>query len=146
MNRRNRGEAKKIEFAPNVEAALQAKPSATEETGETANELNDMPEEGQAMKGQNAPKQFGETKEFNIEKHNFVMSLPASMTNSSLVLFDDGSLGIRANGTIYECDSSFLGSSMVVAVDERVHRINDASFILTGYEFEKDLNSPSAAE
>lgn len=132
MNRRGRGTTKKIEFEPRIPEAASAVDLPVEtETKPAEREMM------QSMRGLFAPNTFSTPRPFDIASDGFIMSLPAALLDSSLVVFSDGSLGIRKDGFVYECDSGFLGDGVAVEIKEKIRKIGDTDFIITGYAAEK---------
>lgn len=91
----------------------------------------------QQNRGMLAPKTFSQPAEFDIESHRFILNLPDTFENCSLLVFEDGTLGIRMDNTVYECDSSFIGDGVVVEVGDAVRKLDRSDFILTAYNYEK---------
>lgn len=146
MNRRNRGNVKKIEFepkipqsAPDIEKQIQEeikniKVSEYDKPSTTAQSEKELV---QQMKGLFAPKTFQKNKEFNFERDSFVLNLPNTFENCSLLVFEDNSLGIKMDGVIYEVDYSYIGDGSIVEVSDSIKKLNSCDFILTAYNFPK---------
>lgn len=137
MNNRSKPAAKKIIFEPKVPPVSQnikiEQPKPIEQQ-ETPQEKEITPT--QSIKGTFAPKSFATNREFNVDSHEFIMCLPEDMTSDcSLIVFTDGSYGIRWKGEIYECDYSQLDDSILVDIDDKVKKIGNPEFILTGYSY-----------
>lgn len=145
MNRRNKPATKKIEFEPKIPIAVPVNTNIVENKpiNNTEDNIASTNNITQSMRGLFAPKSFSTSKTFNSRKNSFILNLPSFFTNdianTSLVFFDDGSIGIRKNGIIYECDNSFLGDSIVVEINEKVKKIDNADFIVSAYEIEKNI-------
>lgn len=135
MNRRSRASAKKIEFEPKIPQEDKETPAMPH--AEVIVEQHTEEESGQQqIKGSLAPKAFSKPREFNIETDSFMLNLPASFQECSLVVFTDNTLGIRMDGVIYQCDASFIGDGMVVEIGDSVKKIGSCDFLLTAYHAE----------
>lgn len=143
MNRRNKAPSKKIEFEPKVPTD---QPKMPELLANDNKEVKGKPEEEKEivnmMRGLMAPKTFANSKDFDINSNGFIMQIPETLLGGSIVVFNDGSLGIKSDGVIYECDYSYLGDGIAVEIGEKVKRIGDVDFILTGYESIKPEVNP----
>ncbi|KAI5168397.1 hypothetical protein PAEPH01_0094 [Pancytospora epiphaga] len=134
MNRRDRKSVKLLEFEPKVPVNP---PEEPKEQTEQPNKIhsNEVP----IIKGTYAPVAFSTTPKFNPSNGNFILNLPDFLLDSSFVLFDDGSFGFKKEGTIYECDSSYMGNSMVVELDSAATKIGDVDFMVTGYQVSQNF-------
>lgn len=136
MNRRNRGQAKRIEFEPRI--PQETVQPAADIPPEGKNEESSRDEEViHQIKGMLAPKTFSSPADFDIGSYQFVLNLPDTFENCSLLVFEDGTLGIKMDGTVYECDASFIGDGMAVEVGDTVKKLGECDFILTAYDYEK---------
>lgn len=142
MNRRNKPVPKKLDFEPNIPVEQPKEPvkevpkldqSSQEEDVKPA---NSMPQSTH-MKGFFAPKTFFTPKDINIATSKFVFNLPSSFKDCSLVVFSDNSLGIKMDGKIYECDSSYIGDGLVVDIGEKARKVGAPDFVVTGYPYPK---------
>lgn len=136
MNRRDKKNARQLEFEPKVPATP---PVVQLEQPVDAPRLHT--EEMSAMKGCYAPATFAQIPKFNPTDDGFILNLPDFLADASLVLFADGSFGLRKDGIIYECDTSYLGNSMVVELGEAVVKTGSANFLITGYQIPKSFNA-----
>jgi hypothetical protein len=87
------------------------------------------------MRGIFAPRSFSIGKEMgNIkDSDGFIFHFPKSLAGGSLVVFEDGSMGIKKDEIIYECDSSYFSDGVAVEISEKIRKIGDIDFFVTGY-------------
>lgn len=142
MNARGKTPAKKIVFEPKIPEKTSESPVLSPEKSDISatNPVN-SPQEvkpSQKMKGIYAPKTFSTPKDFNIETNQFLINLPDSIEECSLVQFDDGSFGVKSNGKIFECDTAFINESLVVDLDEKAKKVGFPEFILTVYPYSSE--------
>lgn len=130
MNRRNKGGTKKLLFEPNASLA-QAKPN--EDNKPTDEQKDEIKQMAKSLKGMFAPRTFSAPNGFVLGSNGFVLHLPDSLLNSSLVLFSDNSLGFKVGNDIYECDSTYWGDSSIINIENKVLNIDKIDYLLTGY-------------
>lgn len=140
MNRRNKNTTKKIEFEPKIPIPQVITPKNDKlcEIEPVVQKQESEKEMIQMLRGLNTPQSFSIPKDFDITKDGFVMNLPECLIGSSLVVFNDGTLGIRRDGIVYECESAFLGDGIAVEVGDKIRKIGNVDFMLTSYEIEKE--------
>lgn len=130
MNRRN-VKSKKIEFEPKIDGNKELIDTNSTDI-KVAPKMNIM-DQGGTMEGPHCPKTYSNAKKFDPYSHSFILNVPFSLENSVLVIFEDGTLGIRKNNQIYDCVASFIGDGVIVEVDEKVKKLGICDFIVTGY-------------
>ena len=137
MNRRNKPAAKKIDFEPKIpiEPVVPISETIQKEEPIEKNSIVEQP----VMKGVFAPKTFSIPKNIPIGENEFIFNLPEFFFNAEyeckLVIFSDNSYGIKMDGKIYECDSLYMGDSMIVDLDDKARRVGNPEIILTGYPY-----------
>lgn len=137
MNGKPKVQAKKILFEPKIPAPKQHTPVEPTIKKENTQE----PPQNIPIRGIYAPKSFSTPKEFKFESHQFIMSIPDSFNEFSLVVFEDGTFGIKHNDEIFECDASFLGDAVTVELDDKARIVGHPEFLLSVYpsEIEKPV-------
>lgn len=134
MNRKPKAQ-RKMEFEPKIPVG---QPVIIQKPNETIEK--DEKEIVNKMRGLLAPKTFSDTILQNADINMFMMHLPESLQACSLLVFDDGSYGLRKNGIVYECDSAIIGDGMAVEISDKVRKLGDVDLLMTGYEFESPEN------
>ncbi|KAM0680083.1 hypothetical protein GINT2_001775 [Glugoides intestinalis] len=137
MNGKPKVQAKKILFEPKIPAPKQNIPVEPPAKKDTQQE----PPQNIPIRGVYAPKTFSSPKEFKFGNQQFIMSIPGSFNDCSLLVFEDGTFGIKHNDQIFECDASFLGDALSIELDDKARIVGNPEFLLSVYpsEIEKPI-------
>ncbi|KAI4291220.1 hypothetical protein PAPHI01_0494 [Pancytospora philotis] len=136
MNRRGAKSTNRIVFEPKVPVSQPAAPEPEPTSLPNAAAAEAAP--SKELRGAYAPLSFASAKKFNPHGGNFILNIPPFLCDAVLVVFRDGTMALRKDGVLYDCDASFIGDGITVEMGSKATKLGDAKYIVTSFGSSED--------